>query len=55
MQASTKRRPGYVSVAPVALAPDDEPSRYWALAIVAGCVASWATIFGAAKLLMVLI
>lgn len=50
MQA--QRRP-HPSRAAFALAGDDSPSRYWGLALVAGCAASWAAIFAAAKLLVV--
>jgi hypothetical protein len=54
MQASTRRRPDIIAVAP-AIAFEEERSRYWGLALIAACAASWATIFGAAKLLLALI
>ncbi len=59
MQASTQRRSDDIAAQParaVAVAlDDDEPYRYWGLAIIAGCAASWLTIFGAAKLLLAFI
>jgi hypothetical protein len=56
MQA--KRRSYYAptsdaAVAEAALA--EGPSRYWGIAVIAVCTASWAAIFGAAKLLIALI
>jgi len=35
-------------------AADDTPNRYWGLAIIAACAASWAVIIGAAKLMLAL-
>lgn len=54
MQA--KRRYHYYE-APAArsVAVEDPPSRHWGLAVIVACVASWAMIFGAAKLLLALI
>ena len=54
MQA--KRRYRY-DEAPAArsTAVKDSPSRYWGLAVIVVCVASWALIFGGAKLLLALI
>ncbi len=54
MQASTRRRPDYIAIAAV-VALEEQPCRYWGLALIAGCAASWATIFGAAKLLLALV
>jgi hypothetical protein len=55
MQVSTQRRPAYLSDKPVAIVLDDARRRYWMLAFFAACAASWATIFGVAKLLMAIV
>jgi len=55
MHAATKRRPAPLAAAPLALALEEPPSRYWGLALIAACAASWATILGAAKLIVALI
>ena len=51
MQTATKFCPDYITAAPAAITP----SRYWCLAIAAAAAASWAAIFGAAKLLLAFI
>ncbi|HEV8014138.1 MAG TPA: hypothetical protein VGP48_01330 [Stellaceae bacterium] len=48
MQA--KRR-SYHAPAARAVAVEALPSRFWGVAMVAACAASWAAVFGAAKLL----
>ena len=54
MQA--KRRYRY-DEAPAArsVAVEDSASRHWALLMIVACVASWAILFGGAKLLLALI
>jgi hypothetical protein len=52
MQA--KRRSYHAPAAPAA-AIAESPSRYWGIAVIAACAASWAVIFGAAKLLLAVI
>lgn len=52
MQA--KRRT-YHAAAVHSVAVDDSPIRYWGIAVVAACAASWAAIFAAAKLLLAFI
>jgi hypothetical protein len=52
MQA--KRRT-YQTPAASTVAADDSPNRYWGLAVVAACAASWAAIFAAAKLVLAFI
>jgi hypothetical protein len=49
MHSATKFCPEYITAIPAAITP---PSRFWCLAIVAVSAASWAAIFGAAKLLL---
>jgi hypothetical protein len=49
MQA--KRRSFHAPIARAAAA-EASPSRYSGIAVVAACAASWAVIFGAAKLLL---
>ena len=34
---------------------EDSPSRYWGIAVIAACAASWVAIFGVAKLLLALV
>ena len=52
MQA--KRR-SYYTPAPESAVVEDVPSRYWGIAVIAACTASWAAIFAAAKLLIAII
>lgn len=52
MQA--KRR-SHVSPAAEAVAVEQTPSRYWGFALAGICATGWALLFGAAKLLLVLI
>lgn len=54
MQTSIRRRPDTVAVAS-AIALEEEPSRYWVLALITASAATWATIFGVAKLLLAFI
>jgi hypothetical protein len=56
MQASTKRRPDYIATSTSDVIPlEEEPSRYWVLALIAASTATWVMIFGAAKLLLAFI
>jgi hypothetical protein len=48
MQA--KRR-SYHAPAADSFVADDGPARYWGIAVIAACTASWAAIFAAAKLI----
>jgi len=53
MQVSTQRRPDYIAAATTdPSAFDEQPSRYWILTLIAASAATWAMIFGAAKLLL---
>jgi hypothetical protein len=52
MQA--KRRSDAPSAAE-AIAVEQTPSRYWGVALIGACAASWALLLGAAKLLLALI
>lgn len=54
MQVSTKRLLHHLAT-DRAIALEEQPSRYWGLALIALCAASWATILGAAKLLLAVI
>jgi len=56
MQASIQRRSDYIAApARDALALDDQPRRYWVLALITASAATWAMIFGVAKLLLAVI
>jgi hypothetical protein len=56
MQASTERLPHYLAAdTPAAIALEEEPSRYWVLALITASAATWAMIFGVAKLLLAFI
>jgi len=56
MQASIQRLPDYIAApAPDAITLDDQPSRYWVLALITASAATWAMIFGVAKLLLAVI
>jgi hypothetical protein len=49
------RRRSFHPSAAQAVAVEESPSRYWGIALIAACAASWAVIFGAAKLLLAVI
>ena len=50
----TKRR-SYYAPDPESVVAEDVRSRYWGIAVIAACMASWAAIFAAAKLLIAFI
>jgi hypothetical protein len=52
MQTSTQRRPHYIAAVPAAIPLEEQPSRHWILSLIAASAATWAMIFGAAKLLL---
>lgn len=54
MQAKRRHR-HYEAPAARSAAVEVSPSRYWGVAVLVACVASWAILFGGAKLLLALL